>query len=121
MSLEQMLKKDLRMVFLSSLAMEEFDKAVDMIEKIRPVPFGQGPNSIIIPADMVPKLERKGLRILDVLKPLNGDKLTLEQYEDMENRRAAMWTFHTVSFFIDKETTSKLADLSIDHKRPQKK
>lgn len=112
MTLEQMLKKDLRMVFLSSLSGEEFRKAVDMVKEIRSVPFGQGPHSIIIPADMVPKLEKKGLAMMAVLKPFNKADLTLEQCEDMGNRRAGIWTFHTISFFINKEITEKLADLS---------
>ena len=78
MSLAQMLKKDLRMVFLSSLSQEEFIKAIGIIKEIRSVPFGQGPNAVIIPADMVPKLEKRGLKTLGVLKPFNVDSLTLE-------------------------------------------
>ena len=38
----------------------------------------------------------------------------------MENREACVWTFHTVSFYMDKEIVSKLADLSKKESRKNK-
>ena len=113
MTLEQMLKKDLRMMFLSALSLSgEFPKAIRMIREIRLVPFGQVPFAIIIPADIVYKLKKRGLKMMTVLKPFNKADLTLEQIEDIRDGKAYVQPFYTFDFFVDRETLGKVIELS---------
>lgn len=101
-------KKNFRMVFF--ISKEESDKAMQL-EELYAVPWSIGPFSLIVPAKTVSLLRKKDLKIKAVLKPINRTDLTPEQYEDMKNRKALVWTSHTINFFIDKELANWLGDL----------
>ena len=104
-NLVQVQNKNFRMVFFTSV--EEFRKAIQTKE-LYTMSHGIGPGSLIVPATIVSLFKSKGLRIQEVLRPINRADLTPEQSEDMKNKKACVWTSHATSFFMNKELFSWL-------------
>ena len=107
-NLAELQSKNFRMVFFSSK--EEFDKAIQ-IEKLHTMPYNICPCSLIVPARIVPLFKSKGLKIHEILRPIDKVGLTPEQYKDMKNKKACVWTSHAAHFFMYKELTNWLLSL----------
>lgn len=97
--------KDFRMVVLCSE--EDFRRAIN-IEEIHYVPHEIGPFSIVVPEKFIPLLKKSGVKIIQVLKSIDENRLTPEQYKDIEEGKAFVWTFNEGSFFTDKELNDQL-------------
>ncbi len=99
----QVQSKNFRLVFFVSR--DEFKKALQTKE-LYAMPYVRGPCSLVVPVKIVSLFKKRGVKIHQVLKPINKAELTPEQREDVKKKKAFLFTSDSAYFFTDKELSN---------------